>query len=48
MRRTAPLLLTAALLCSCGGNKTLKMASLSKCDSLSYALGANIGYGMRY
>lgn len=38
----------AVLLCSCGGNKTLKMGSLSKFDSLSYALGANIGYGMRY
>lgn len=38
----------AVLLCSCGGNKTLKMGSLSKFDSLSYALGANIGYGMQY
>ena len=38
----------AVLFCSCGGNKTLKMGSLSKFDSLSYALGANIGYGMQY
>ena len=38
----------AVLFCSCGGKKTLRMGSLSKFDSLSYALGANIGYGMQY
>ena len=39
----------AALLASCGGNKTgVQMGSLSKFDSLSYALGANIGYGINY
>ena len=38
----------AVLLCSCGGNKTLKMGSLSKFDSLSYVLGANIGNGINF
>lgn len=39
----------AAMLASCGGNKTgVEMGSLSKFDSLSYALGANIGYGINY
>ena len=38
----------AVLLSSCGGNKTVKMGSLSSFDSLSYALGASIGYGMQY
>ena len=37
----------AVLLCSCGGNKTLKMGSLSKIDSQSYSLGANTGYAMK-
>ena len=35
----------AAMLASCGGGKTgVSMGSLSEFDSLSYALGANIGY----
>lgn len=39
----------AVLLSSCGNDsKTLKMGSLSDFDSLSYALGANIGYGVQY
>ena len=39
----------AAMLASCGGGKTgVSMGSLSEFDSLSYALGANIGYGMSY
>ncbi len=40
-------LVGVALLCACG-NQGLRMGSLSKFDSLSYALGANIGYGMQY
>lgn len=37
----------AALLCACGGNdQGLRMGSLSSFDSLSYAMGANVGYGM--
>lgn len=32
--------------CCCGGDKTVTMGSLSKFDSLSYALGANVGYSM--
>ena len=39
----------AAMLASCGGNKSgVQMGSLSDFDSLSYSLGANIGYGMSY
>lgn len=39
----------AALLASCGGNKSgVRMGSLSDFDSLSYALGANVGYGINY
>lgn len=39
----------AAMLASCGGNKGgVQMGSLSDFDSLSYALGANIGYGLSY
>ena len=39
----------AAMLASCGGNKSgVQMGSLSEFDSLSYSLGANIGYGMSY
>ena len=35
----------AAMLASCGGNKSgVQMGSLSDFDSLSYSLGANIGY----
>ena len=39
----------AAALASCGGNKGgVTMGSLSSFDSLSYALGANMGYGIDY
>lgn len=40
----------AAILASCGGKSTtgVTMGSLSEFDSLSYALGANIGYGMSF
>ena len=39
----------AAMLVACGGSKSgVTMGSLSEFDSLSYALGANIGYGMKY
>lgn len=39
----------AAILTSCGDKKSgITMGSLSDFDSLSYALGANIGYGMNY
>lgn len=36
----------AALFTSCGNKGGMTMGSLSEFDSLSYALGANIGYGM--
>lgn len=43
----AAVLAGAAFLISCGNkNAELTMGSLSKFDSLSYVLGANIGYGM--
>ena len=39
----------AALLTSCGGgNGKVQMGSLSEFDSLSYALGANMGFGISY
>ena len=39
----------AAMLASCGGHKGgVEMGSLSEFDSLSYSLGANIGYGMSF
>lgn len=39
----------AAVLTSCGGSKSgVQMGSLSEFDSLSYALGANVGFGMNY
>lgn len=39
----------AAMLASCGGNKGgVQMGSLSDFDSLSYAIGANVGYGLNY
>ena len=39
----------AAMLASCGGNEGgVQLGSLSEFDSLSYSLGANIGYGMSY
>ncbi len=41
--------LCAATLASCGGDKSgMTMGSLSQFDSLSYALGANMGYGINY
>lgn len=47
------ILFSAALVCavtltSCGDKGGLRMGSLSDFDSLSYALGANIGYGINY
>lgn len=51
MKKTlfAAALAGAALLASCGGSKNgVEMGSLSDFDSLSYAIGANIGYGMGY
>ena len=38
----------AAMLASCGGGNAdgVQKGSLSKFDSLSYALGANIGYSL--
>lgn len=46
----AAVLAGAAALVSCnGGNQEgLQMGSLSKFDSLSYAVGANIGYGLSF
>lgn len=38
----------AAILASCSDKGGVRMGSLSKFDSLSYALGANMGYGMGY
>lgn len=38
----------AATLVSCGDKGKVRMGSLSEFDSLSYALGANIGFGMGY
>ena len=39
----------AAILTACGDKGGgVRMGSLSEFDSLSYALGANIGYGMQY
>lgn len=38
----------AATLVSCGDKGKVRMGSLSEFDSLSYALGANIGFGMNY
>lgn len=40
--------LCAAMLTSCGNKEGLTMGSLSEFDSLSYALGANMGYGLNY
>lgn len=51
MKKTifAAALAGAAMLVACGGDKSgVTMGSLSEFDSLSYALGANIGYGMSY
>ncbi len=46
----AAVLAGAAALVSCkGGNQEgIQMGSLSKFDSLSYAVGANIGYGLSF
>lgn len=39
----------AAMLAACGGSKSgVQMGSLSEFDSLSYALGANLGYSLNY
>lgn len=38
----------AAILTACGDKGGVRMGSLSKFDSLSYALGANMGNGMSY
>lgn len=51
MKKTifAAALAGAAMLVACGGDKSgVTMGSLSEFDSLSYALGANIGLGMKY
>ena len=48
------ILLAAALVCAvtlgscCRKEAAVSMGSLSQFDSLSYALGANIGFGMGY
>lgn len=44
----AAVLAGAAMITACGDKGTIKMGSLSDFDSLSYALGANIGYGMNF
>lgn len=44
----AAVLSGAALMTACGDKGGVRMGSLSDFDSLSYALGANIGYGMNY
>ena len=44
----AAVLCGAALFTSCGNKGVVTMGSLSDFDSLSDALGANIGYGMSY
>lgn len=46
----AAVLAGAAALVSCGGENQegIRMGSLSKFDSLSYAVGANIGYGLNF
>ncbi len=41
-------LCSVILLASCGGNGLITKGNTSKLDTLSYALGANIGYGMSY
>ena len=38
----------AAAVSSCGNNGLISKGSASKMDSISYALGANIGYGVKY
>lgn len=42
----AAVLISAALMTACGDKGGIRMGSLSEFDSLSYALGANIGYGV--
>ncbi len=44
----AAVLACAAITTACGDKGGVRMGSLSKFDSLSYALGANIGYGVSY
>ena len=38
----------AALIASCGSKGLITKGNTSKMDSISYALGANIGYGVKY
>lgn len=44
----AAAIICAAMFVACGSKGNVTEGSLSKFDSLSYALGANIGYGMNY
>ncbi len=44
----AAVLAGAALTTACGDKGGVRMGSLSEFDSLSYALGANIAYGMKH
>ncbi len=44
----AAALVCAAMFVACGSKGNITEGSLSKFDSLSYALGANIGYGLNY
>ncbi len=39
---------SVVMLASCGGNGLITKGDSSELDTLSYALGANIGYGMKY
>lgn len=39
---------SVVMLASCGGNGLISKGNPSELDTLSYALGANIGYGMKY
>lgn len=44
----AAVLISAAFMTACGDKGGIRMGSLSEFDSLSYSLGANIGYGLGY
>lgn len=50
MKKVLFIVAAAALMASCGGNSSQKltMGSESKMDTLSYAIGANIAYGIGY
>ena len=39
---------TVVVMASCGGNGLITKGNTSDLDTLSYALGSNIGYGMKY